>query len=241
MYKPIQCTDDVSGSPPSFQAGREYTVPEPQVQAQSRQAAGAGPSQAQAPAQQDMATDSVQFQPARTARAPAPAPAMSPGGDGGPAKEPDRIVIPGPDGAPAIIATGVAQHLNPGVYFQMGHTNNLTITRSRHGNSVVTRPQSVPNTLPVTASQAVPKEHHLRHISRGLSGEWRALGRRLQLQDAMLDQLHMDYSTQGQTEVSWQMLRRWMETTYPATIQALAQALADEGSGPLADWLSQNC
>ena len=61
-------------------------------------------------------------------------------------------------------------------------------------------------------------------IAKAVVNKWKRVGRALGMEDTVLDTIEKD--EKGNTEQSYQMLRKWKQQSFPnATYEALAKAL----------------
>ncbi|XP_078616448.1 uncharacterized protein LOC144884830 isoform X2 [Branchiostoma floridae x Branchiostoma japonicum] len=69
---------------------------------------------------------------------------------------------------------------------------------------------------------------HADHIAEDIGAEWRALGRKLGFTDGQCDGFQNDYQLQGLKEITYQMLRKWVEIRREdATLGTLGNALVE--------------
>ncbi|XP_041376100.1 receptor-interacting serine/threonine-protein kinase 1-like isoform X2 [Gigantopelta aegis] len=130
----------------------------------------------------------------------------------------------------------------PTVNINSRSTPNIQIGKRNHMQISIVHPstKTKPNIkckIPLTTSTAEPTKNHFDALACHIGADWRKLGRTLKLSKGELETLKIDYEKEGQYEVVYHMLLKWMSTFCPVTVQQLAQACVSIGRGDLADSL----
>ncbi|XP_076449847.1 uncharacterized protein LOC143286135 [Babylonia areolata] len=215
LSKPMQCSDGLpKGQPPSFPTGRVVSAPDVQLDAEI-------------------------MKPAVTAERPSAKKSPPAGASAAaeynvpPTSQPQHTIeLSGKSGGKMLIEN-IVSVMEPNTTFRMANETHTTVY---HGPKQE-RPAKIKNRYQLTESRAEPMIQHLDVISAGLTTDWKTLGRHLRLDNALLDQINIDYQVEGQHEVNYRMLAKWKEVKGPVTLHMLARALADIGRGDLADEL----
>ena len=73
------------------------------------------------------------------------------------------------------------------------------------------------NVLAGTIKEGTVTDDKLLDLARDVVTFWKNLGRELQIPEARLDEIDIDYQGQGVVEKAYQMLLSWRDKCYPST------------------------
>lgn len=91
--------------------------------------------------------------------------------------------------------------------------------------------------LLLTASLEQPSRDQIMDIKDRVGSDWKDLGRRLDFDDAVLDQMELDFKPLS--ELIYQILNKWKQREHEkATRNKLAQVFMKMDRGDLADFLA---
>ncbi|KAH9515750.1 Receptor-interacting serine/threonine-protein kinase 1 [Bulinus truncatus] len=94
---------------------------------------------------------------------------------------------------------------------------------------------------PATTSQERPTQNHLMDIKDRVGPDWKDMGRRLEFDDAVLEQWKLDNHPHPLDELIYQILRKWMQReNEKATRERLAKVFLKLNRGDLADILAED-
>ena len=85
------------------------------------------------------------------------------------------------------------------------------------------------NVLAGTIKEGTPTEDNLHRLAIDVVKFWKNLGRELQIREARLDEIDIDYQGQGVVEKAFQMLLSWREKCYPSnTFRCIYDVLSNQ-------------
>ncbi|KAI8759617.1 Receptor-interacting serine/threonine-protein kinase 1 [Biomphalaria glabrata] len=111
---------------------------------------------------------------------------------------------------------------------------NVTVDSSGRTKKTVVKPKQ-----PITTSQERPSQNQLMDIKDRVGPDWKDMGRRLEFDDAVLEQMKLDNHPNNHDELIYQILRKWIQReNEKATREKLAKVFIKLERGDLADILA---
>ncbi|CAL1532366.1 unnamed protein product [Lymnaea stagnalis] len=115
-------------------------------------------------------------------------------------------------------------------------TLNVTVDKSG-----ARKKKAVLNKKPVTESGSRPTQNQLMDIKDRVGADWKDMGRRLEFDDAVLEQIQLENHPLPLGETIYQILRKWLQRENErATRKRLAAVFMKLERGDLADLLADD-